>query len=320
MKTNVITAEDAFQKALSVGKQLVDRGNANGKRINLPEIKDVFEKNLPKELRPMVTSNENVYLRAAEKSGATKEEAKEFMTKALACAFPKTDATAYFIYVPKELLNLPSDDVANALGHELLHTLSMGKTAEGKAKLREIRKNYKLGIKSEPGSDKSNFAVDVQLFLMKAFRLSNDQSDASRQELLKQLKWVKSDGQYETEQKKIERAQKCSLAYTRMALRTLFDPKLKNGETKAISKLNLPIEKSINPDAIVEKPSEDIIDCLRATLKEESLAYDVQNSIACYALGWSPAERVTLLKGVSDVLKMAKYILKGEKEILAKNP
>jgi len=289
--------------AVKVGKQVIDKGEANGGRITLAEVRDVFEHSLSKKFRPMITDDEREFQKHCDKYGMSKEQAQGLSDFANALTSLKVNAKGLFIYVPKDKFNNPSVVLGSDIGHEVFHTLSKGKSVEGKKTLKDLQKRMKKEIRLEPGTNPTSQDTDIQSLLMNAFKI-NDLATPTP-ELCDLYSHLQTEN-------------RC-LAYTRTVLRTVFDPRLKKGEQKVISELNLPIEKSINPNSIATRPTNYTMNFLHAKLKEEANAYLVSSTLDRYGYKLPP-EAMPIKQLIAATFGRARELLKGEMAILEKNP
>lgn len=302
MKANLISVNDAIEMSVKVGKLIIDKGEANGGKIKLNEIKDIFEHSISKSFIPQITTREKAFQKYCEKFGMSEEQAEVVKKYAAAVSLPKPNCKGYFIYVPKNNINNSHIQVGSDIGHELFHTLSRGKTEAGKNNLKELRKLLKNGFRFTPETNLTIKGIDIQSLLMNAFKIKDLATPSEEvDELYSHLQTDK----------------RC-FAYIRTALRTLFDPRLKQGEQKTISKMHLPIEKTINPDAISIRPTNDDIDFSQNILKEESRAYQVSAILELYGYKLPP-DTPMIKQIIATTFARAYQLLKGEKEILTKN-
>lgn len=304
MRIGTITVEDAYKLAVRVGKRVIDLGEANGGKVTLEGIRDVFERSLPKKFRPIVTDNEQAFLQYYEKQGVSQEQVESIRKYAEAATMPKPNGKGFFIYVPKEKLDASSVELGTNLGHELFHTLSRGKTVAGKNELKEAQKRLRQnGGKFIPESDTSTRDIAIQTLLVDSFKIGHLANPNPPPEFSKLYSHLYNE--------------KRCMARVRATLRTVFDPRLKPGEEKSISDLHLPIEKSINPNSIAVRPRSQDLKGLSDMLTEEARAYSISSALNSYGYKLPP-KTLTINQVVSATFRRASMVLKGESAILAK--
>lgn len=301
MRTGTITTRDAYKMAVKVGKQMIDKGESNGQKITIDEVRDIFQHSIPRKFRPIITDDEKEFQKYCDKYGMSEQQAEGVKKFAAAIYMPKTNSKGYFIYVEKDKFNNSSTQLGSDIGHELFHTLSMGKTVKGKKRLKELQAVMKKQHKLESGSNETSKSLDVQSALVSAIKF---------EDLLQQKpEAIELYGQLQTENR--------WFAYMRTALRTVIDPRLKKGEQKIISEKHLPMEKLINPNSIAIRPTIEDIDFLQLQLKEEAKAYSVSSELNHYGYKL-PSDSITYAQMVAANYARAHRLLEGEKQILAK--
>lgn len=304
-----ITPKKARKMAINLGERLTDAANAKGAALTLDEVKDVFKQTVPKRLIPKITADAADFEKACQHLAIPEDQkntALEFMG---ACYFLNNDSKGHSIYLPKKFFESHPIVQVAGLSHEFFHTLSKGKTAQGKKGLKNIREAMQAQQlnNQEPINTNIGDATDVQKLLMNAFRVGEMASPSEE--------FVKLHGQLQRG-KNPNRVN----AYIRTVIRTVFDPRLKEGGQKEISKLSLIKEKSVNPEGIAIRPTKNDIENLRALFKEESQAYHVSGQIERYGLGVSKdTPVVTTSQVIAGIFAKAPRALLGEKNILNRN-
>jgi len=299
VRTGTIPVNDARRMSIKVGKNLIDKGAANGEKITLGEIKDVFKQSVPRKFRPIITDDEKEFLKFCERAKMTEEEIKELRTNADAIALKNVSGKRYFIYIPEPELNKSYIQLGSNVGHEFFHTLPIEETEISKKELKQIQKRFKKEANLE---NQMPLSLKVQVLLTDAFMINNFKGQTPE--------FSKLYSHLQTKKR--------SYAYIRTVLRTAFDPRLKQGEQKVVSDFCLPIEKSINPDSIAVRPTFRNINFLQRQLKHESGAHSVSAALDRYGHK-IPSDMTPISEIASKVFGRTCEILEGEKEILAKN-
>lgn len=297
MRTGTISGKNAHKLAVKVGKLIIDKGEVSGGKVTLEEVQDIFKHSIPGRFRPTITADEREFHEFCGQYGVSSEQAESIKKFMSAISLPKQNARGYFIYVSKYGLEQQSAQLGSDIGHELFHTLSKGKTIEGKEEFKNLRNKLRKKFKLEPGTNASGFCMKVQSLLIDAFKLDAlvDQSPEA----------VKLYGRLRTENR--------CFAYVRTVLRTVFDPRLKQGEQKVISESHLPIEKKINPASVVVRPTKEALELLQETLLEEAKAYHISTVLDRYGYKLPP-EAMPLKQIIAVNFKRASEVLSGEKK------
>ena len=304
MRTSTISTLDAAKIAVRVGKKIIDK-QSDGKKITLDEVRDIFESSIPRKFIPMITDDQREFHKCCEKYGISEELEDEVNKSGKGITFVDLNAEGACIYIPKNNFDMLIGKPGGIIGHELLHALYK-KTVEGRKKLRGLQKLLKKGVEFEPETTLTGQSINIKKLLVDAMKI--------RQLARNEPEACKLHRRLQTEQRKF--------AYIRTILRTIFDPRLKKEVEKDISKSNLSIEKSVNPDSIAVRPTVKQIDILVDNLKEESMAYLVSHNLYTYSRTKPSAFMMwpfSPYQITSKTFAKASTILKSEKEILAKN-
>lgn len=308
IKPNRISADisprNALKMASKLGGKLVDRTNEKGAALTLEEVQDVFKKHVPKRFIPKITTNAEEFSETLKHFGMTEAQQNTFENFMGACYFINKDMKGHSIYLPPIFFEGQPASHAIGLAHEFFHALSQGKTTQGKKALRIFRKQTTTERKET--FKNLTYGVKVQDLLISSFKVAEIGNPTP--ETSKLYKQLRND-------------ENRTKAFIRTILRTIFDPRLKKGEQRDISKLHLQKETSINPNGVAVRPTVQNIAENRAVLKEESKAYFVSGQVERYILGLTRDDPgVTLNQIISGVFVRAQRVLRGEKQILDRNP
>jgi hypothetical protein len=291
-----ISLDRAKNIAVSVGKQLVDRGNLNGGKLSLDIINDVSKASLPKRLRPLITTDVDFLNRVYNKYGVSKEQAQANQTL-IALATFKPNIKGHFVYINKTTLEQSNSlGLSGYIAHEIFHCLSRGKTVKGKKELKEMQHLFKKGYRPKAGTERSDVTVNLQLLIRKAFNIDGF------------LNPTPELGKLYT---RLNTKDRC-FAKIRTTLRTVMDPRLKQGETRLS-------RDKINPNSTVVRPTVSAMQRIIDMFKEEANAFKVNGIVDKYSLSTQNQQGMVINGMISNLLRDTVPVLEGEMAILKKN-